>query len=288
MNPDHVYRDPQRGKGSGRLLRGEPESMANRRRSLTEISERRRLERAARDALDRCGWTAPTVVVSADLAGQGLKSTEIMSALQLVGEMRGQQDRPPTDEEIEMATKRTEQLRDEIRALLEEDATFTVPELEADFARRGIKTNTSFPVHVSAVRKELGIDGRAVTAAKAAAARATGADQSAESAAEVVHQDAAAGGDERDSVDQSEDLGPDVAHPTPARQPSEEAEAAQPPEVDDEQPSPTPPPAVPVAEDFTPAGVKIVRERLETELLRAQQRVREIRIAIEVVEGLVA
>lgn len=291
------------------------------RKAAAERRWQARVERTARSALHGAGWTSALAKVEAYVreTWPTLNDSQVEAVLAQAGTMREQQTngvRRLTPKEIEMAVHReTRETREAIHKLLEQDPTMSVTELwERCRARKvNLTARSSFTNHVTYVRKGMGIDGRKTTTRGL----------------------------------------PAVEHATttepPARQPSEEVEAAQPPEVDDEQPAPTPPPAVPVAsradtdcvtpgeelrivenlqsgsttresdDDECPKGdpdcmapddgewhcheacespsspngadpraVDATVLALQTELLKAQRRVRELKIALEVVEGLVA
>ncbi|MEK9505198.1 hypothetical protein [Gaopeijia maritima] len=165
MNPDHLQRDPSAATGALHLVRGTLAAPANRRLAITELANRRRIERAARAALDSVGWHASTTDVAAALAGAGLVVADVLVALQVVGDLRGRQDPIPTEEEIEtMAKTKTDATMDAVRGLLREDPTLSSPELwERLRPRRGeMVSKASFASVASQVRKELGIDGRAM------------------------------------------------------------------------------------------------------------------------------
>lgn len=211
-----------------------------------------------------------------------LDDGQVEEILARVGTMR---EEPPrgrrlTPEEIEMAMNAaTTRSRDLIRELLRQDPTLTANQLWERAQGKGVElcAKSSFTtIHVSAVRKELGIDPKA--------AMGRGATEKAKPAKDHPFR-------KRGEVE----VAASKAKQSSARQPSEE--------VAPTPRAPEPPPAAPVAEALDelrrPIPMGEVRvpvgdwhERtahaIQAELLRAEQRVRKLKIALEVLEELVA
>lgn len=226
-----------------------------------------RLERTAAATLSAVGRDAALSEAEAYIreTWATLDDGQVEEILARVGTMR---EEPPrgrrlTPEEIEMAvTAKTRDTRAAIRELLERDAGMTATEMWERCRARNVNltARTSFTNHCSHVRRELGLSGRE---AKKRAVRKTKATV-------------------RETAAKATPTGrPAVGHSITARQPSEE--------VAPTPRAPEPPPAAPGAEARPhPREVEDLLHRLQSEMLRHEQAAREIKIAIGVLERLVA
>lgn len=291
------------------------------RASAAERRHQGMIERTARAALHATGQNAPVDEIETKVreTWQRLSDAEVAAVLAHTEVLRrnGKDGHHRyTPQEIEMAvTEATEQTRAAILELLKKDRTLTATELWERCQGRGLKltARSSFEgMHCSWARKQLGINGLKATAAKRVATREAKSPSADHPWRKTMK--ARPAGEDATPTQPSEEVAPSP----PAHEPPP---AADTPLADNEL-ADSDAPELQIIEksqsgsstreseggsisgadclndcefvvsseivrnDWTGAGVKIVSERLEVEIARAQRRVTELRIALDVVEGL--